>query len=120
MLNDKEKDLKSAVREIDASKQKLMEILETKKQADKTSATRKATTSQAGIPTATAKNPVTQVQRPVPGNDDKATISGESSNNNSEILALYSQGKTIMEISKLLGLGQGEVKLVIDLFKGKK
>jgi DNA-binding NarL/FixJ family response regulator len=43
-----------------------------------------------------------------------------NSNNNSQILALYSQGKSIMEISKLLSLGQGEVKLVIDLFKGKK
>lgn len=38
------------------------------------------------------------------------------SNNNDEILALYSQGKSVMEISKLLDLGQGEVKLVIDLY----
>jgi hypothetical protein len=35
-------------------------------------------------------------------------------------LALYAQGRTVVEISKLLGLGQGEVKLVIDLYKGKK
>ena len=38
------------------------------------------------------------------------------SNNNDEILALYSQGKSVMEISKLLDLGQGEVKLVTDLY----
>lgn len=38
------------------------------------------------------------------------------SNNNDEIIALYSQGKSIIEISRLLDLGQGEVKLVIDLY----
>ncbi|HHX12254.1 MAG TPA: hypothetical protein GX731_05490, partial [Clostridiales bacterium] len=40
----------------------------------------------------------------------------ETVNNNDEILALYSQGKSIIEISRLLDLGQGEVKLVIDLY----
>lgn len=39
-------------------------------------------------------------------------------NNNQVILDLYNEGKTIMEIAKLLGKGQGEVKLVIDLFQG--
>lgn len=43
----------------------------------------------------------------------------EVSNNNDEILALYSQGKSVIEISKLLDLGQGEVKLVIDLYHKK-
>lgn len=37
-------------------------------------------------------------------------------NKNEEILALYRQGKSILEISKLLGMGQGEVKLVIGLY----
>lgn len=35
------------------------------------------------------------------------------------ILDLYSQGKSIVDISKLLKLGQGEVKFVIDLNRGK-
>lgn len=39
-------------------------------------------------------------------------------NNNQVILELYNEGKTIMDIAKLLGKGQGEVKLVIDLFQG--
>lgn len=42
----------------------------------------------------------------------------EEENNNHVILELYNEGKTIMEIAKLLGKGQGEVKLVIDLFQG--
>lgn len=48
---------------------------------------------------------------------------GESKNenlsvsvNNEEILNLYSQGMSVLEISKKLGIGQGEVKLIIDLF----
>lgn len=35
---------------------------------------------------------------------------------NEEILNLYSQGMSVLEISKKLGVGQGEVKLIIDLF----
>ena len=41
-------------------------------------------------------------------------------NQNQVILDLYNEGKSIMEIAKLLGKGQGEVKLVIDLFQGAK
>ncbi len=39
-------------------------------------------------------------------------------NNNETILALYKLGKSKVEIAKELGLGVGEVSLVIDLFKG--
>lgn len=39
--------------------------------------------------------------------------------NNAEILELYRQGKSILDISKQLGIGQGEVKLVVDLFKDR-
>ena len=41
-----------------------------------------------------------------------------SINNNERILALSEQGLSTVEIAKELGLGVGEVKLVIDLFKG--
>lgn len=39
-------------------------------------------------------------------------------NNNDKILELHKMGKSNMAIAKELGLGVGEVKLVIDLFKG--
>ncbi len=39
-------------------------------------------------------------------------------NNNERILSLHKQGKSNMAIAKELGLGVGEVKLVIDLFEG--
>lgn len=44
----------------------------------------------------------------------------ENGNQNQVILDMYNEGKTIMDIAKLLGKGQGEVKLVIDLFQGAK
>ncbi len=40
------------------------------------------------------------------------------SNNNDRILKLHGEGKSNLEIAKILGLGIGEVKLVVDLFKG--
>lgn len=39
------------------------------------------------------------------------------SNWNQEVLRLHNEGKSVQEISKLLKKGQGEVKLVLDLFK---
>lgn len=41
-------------------------------------------------------------------------------NNNERILELNSKGMTNVEIAKELGIGIGEVKLVIDLFRGGK
>lgn len=42
----------------------------------------------------------------------------EMENNNEEILRLHKEGKSKVAIAKELGLGVGEVKLVIDLFEG--
>lgn len=39
-------------------------------------------------------------------------------NNNDRILRLHKEGKSSIDIAKELGLGVGEVKLVINLFKG--
>jgi len=39
-------------------------------------------------------------------------------NSNERIMDLHKQGKSKIEIAKELGLGVGEVKLVIDLYKG--
>ena len=44
----------------------------------------------------------------------------KTENQNERILQLYNSGKSVLEISKELSLGQGEVKLVIDLFQGGK
>jgi hypothetical protein len=123
MLNDKEKELKSAVKEIEASKKKVQDILETKAKVDNTPKTAAAVKAPQPAKNITQADKI--IEKPVKTtgqvtSQEASTVNAVSSNNNSQILALYSQGKSVMEISKLLDLGQGEVKLVIELFKGKK
>ena len=85
----------------------------------------------------TAKRKTTKTESDVPGSerpesvqekpDDKKTPeialsfaqAGDGGRNNNEaILALHREGKSNMAIARELGLGIGEVKLVIDLYKG--
>ncbi len=62
--------------------------------------------------------PKTEVEVPdVAVSLDKAGKSG-ARNSNEKILELHKAGKSNMAIAKELGLGIGEVKLVIDLFEG--
>ncbi|MCR5256435.1 MAG: hypothetical protein K6D96_11020 [Acetatifactor sp.] len=58
--------------------------------------------------------PEVTINKPTVG-EDKAPA-----NNNEKILELHKQGKSSVAIAKELGLGVGEVKLVIDLFKNIK
>lgn len=51
--------------------------------------------------------------------DFDIAINEEYQNKNEEILKLHQQNKSILEISKQLELGQGEVKLIIDLYSNK-
>ena len=44
-------------------------------------------------------------------------VSGDGSNNNERILEMHREGKSNVAIAKALGLGVGEVNLVIDLFE---
>ncbi len=123
MLNDKEKELKATVKEIDTSKKKVQDILEAKADSDKVSSARNMRSQPAAKPSSQEKTVVENKQeKPVVPDttQELSTVNGLNANNNSQILSLYSQGRSVIEISKLLGLGQGEVKLVIDLFKGKK
>ena len=52
--------------------------------------------------------------------DNRDPKAFETGNNNEKILQLSKEGKSNVEIAKELGLGIGEVKLVIDLIKGGK
>ena len=45
-------------------------------------------------------------------------IESNKENNNDRILSLHKKGMSSVDIAKELGLGVGEVKLVINLFKG--
>lgn len=127
MLNDKQKELKSAVQEIDSSKKKVQEIMESKVDKENLQAAKSVKSQLAAKAPAQAVTQSTAFEKqgkPVKQTVDVAqelpTLNNMNTNNNTQILELYSQGRSVMEISKLLDLGQGEVKLVIDLFKGKK
>ena len=83
--------------------------------------TEKATTEKAAEKNAAKKRttkPKTEAEVPdVAVSLDKAGKSG-ARNSNEKILELHKSGKSNMAIAKELGLGIGEVKLVIDLFEG--
>lgn len=66
------------------------------------------------------ENPVVETQEVEEQEQMIVTEPQEDANQNQVILNLYNEGKSIMEIAKLLGKGQGEVKLVIDLFQGAR
>ncbi|MDF2510402.1 MAG: hypothetical protein K0S04_268 [Herbinix sp.] len=118
MLNDKEKEMKAAIKEIDLSKKKVQEIIETKTSMEKLQAAKGGMNVMQDQ--AARIQPIRRQLKESQTNLEAPSPNSLNSNNNTQILALYSQGKSVMEISKFLGMGQGEVKLVIDLFKGKK
>ncbi len=112
MLNDKEEVLKNTIRDIEAVKAsvKKMAIVNdvakdvTKKEPEVSKELEEKEVQK--LETSTAKNS---------GNIRKREIS----NNNQMILDLYAKGKSNIEIAKELGLGIGEVRLVIDLFNSR-
>lgn len=53
------------------------------------------------------------------GRNDNS-VEFEEKDTKTSVLELYAQGMSVMEIAKILGKGQGEVKLIIDLYQGRK
>lgn len=64
----------------------------------------------------TASANETRVLEPVTVMDEEV-VSDDTTNNNELILKMHKQGKSNVAIAKELGLGVGEVNLVIDLFE---
>lgn len=78
------------------------------------------------VPVPSASAPVTVTSVPVPAANAAAgrvsflqEKAADGRNNNERILELYRLGKSKVAIAKELGLGVGEVKLVIDLFRNQ-
>ena len=126
MLNSKHTNLKNTVSEVNRT---VKEAEETKKEAEavvnsfqrfQPEAVAKALVTPVG--TVTVKEPEKD-EKPASDTSDSRDISfmqdeeGQAHNSNEKILELYSQGKSNVAIARELGLGVGEVKLVIDLFK---
>lgn len=108
MLNSKHTNLKETVSQVNKS---VKEAEETTKEVEAV-----VNSFQKIVPDAVATTDKVQEQTPMDisfmQSDD-----GVERNNNDKILELHKQGKSNVAIAKELGLGVGEVKLVIDLYK---
>lgn len=106
MLNDKHENIKSTVSKIE----------QTVKEAE-------AAGEQLSVQGMSAEeNEEANMAEETPEESQKEDISfmdgsSEKENQNERILELHNAGKSNVEIAKELGLGVGEVKLVIDLFR---
>lgn len=142
MLNDKEDVLKNTIRDIEAVKASVKkmasanesahDVTENKASNDIESETKKmeigeqaellkAATVESLEPAVEKKEEFAvknELQQENNDNREQETRKGEM-NKNQKILELRSQGKTNIEIAKELGLGVGEVSLVIDLFNSR-
>lgn len=128
MLNSKHANIKDTVSKMDkavkAAENKTTEnkAAENKAAAEKTATDKTATDKTAGTvaeeKTADASQTESLIQ---PENSPEIGFMGETvqegQNNNEKILEMHKQGKSTVAIAKELGLGVGEVKLVIDLYK---
>ena len=105
MLNNKHANIKDTVSKVDkavkAAEDKVKAIddtpaVKTEETADEPAKTEEAVSPEIGFMGETAE---------------------EGQNNNEKILEMHRQGKSTVAIARELGLGVGEVKLVIDLYK---
>ena len=64
------------------------------------------------------ERPLSVPESKLPGDASYSSSGEDGKNNNEQILALHRLGKSNVAIAKELGLGVGEVRLVIDLLKG--
>lgn len=129
MLNEKEESTKKLLNEIDKKyaelSDKLNELREKAEEKDageniKNVNTEKKTTGRASrkrsgqtAKAAQKQSDSGEEREDIPEKDEKA-----GPGRNDRILELWKQGESVLDISRQLGIGQGEVKLVIDLFKG--
>lgn len=72
-----------------------------------------------GEETAVMDEEFSDTQQEAPVEEDLEEEFAEGENSNAIILEMYKNGSSILEIAKQLGLGVGEVKLVIDLYRGE-
>lgn len=110
MLNEKEKELKEDVAKRTVKKKAVStdassEIHEKKEESKKSAAGHKAGNTQ-------------MKAEKEPGHSSKKEPGTSAESANEEIINMYKQGKSVLEISKELNIGQGEVKLMIALYGG--
>ncbi|MBQ8188860.1 MAG: hypothetical protein IJZ44_03685 [Lachnospiraceae bacterium] len=134
MLHDKQKNLFETAKEVDKTSAKAKEtkneletaakliqeelIAETVVKEKKNPEPEKGDTSFENLPIQKVFADENRVVEPVaPVVAEEVVVTDDATNNNELILKLHKQGKSNVAIAKELGLGVGEVNLVIDLFE---
>lgn len=129
MLNDKHKNLKSTVSEVTKAVKEVEEtareaeavVQEVKKEAEAVAERQGGFIQEEPSFQQEISNP--DILKPA-GKDGSLTVEPAGmdisfiDNSNQQILEMHRQGKSKVAIARELGLGVGEVKLVIDLYKG--
>lgn len=128
MLNSKHANIKDTISKMDkavkAAENKTAEnkMAENKTAGNKAAEDKPTTDKHAGTVAEEKKADTLQTESLIqPENSPEIGFMGETvqegQNNNEKILEMHRQGKSTVTIAKELGLGVGEVKLVIDLYK---
>ena len=118
MLNSKHANIKDTVSKMD----KAVKAVKNKTAENKTAEDKAAADKTAGTVAEEKKSDTLQTESLIQlENSPQIGFMGETvqegQNNNEKILGMHRQGKSTVAIAKELGLGVGEVKLVIDLYK---
>ena len=137
MLNKKEDEIKQTVQQFDKEKQEMQEVvndiinltkqmkttIEKKEVSKSTSVEKQKKTETKKAPAkSTAKTQPAKVSEPVKATENpedgqmEFTEMMQADRQKEEVLKLHKQGKSVLEISKTMGMGQGEVKLIIGLY----
>lgn len=126
MLNEKEKEVRKimtepVVKEVQTEKPKnqktkLAEPKAKETQKKPAAVKPKEVTQAPSVPAPAAK----PVAKPAVKQKETASVKNVPGNINLKIQKMYREGKSILEISKALDIGQGEVQLVIALYGGRR
>ena len=114
MLSDKENDIKNTVQDVESVKRSVRELEKEQQKEDNEDEMAQDETAQ--DETASENHPGGQKDETL----KRQKRGSQSKNNNKKILELYEQGVENIDIAKKLGLGIGEVRLVIDLYKNRQ
>ena len=109
MLNEKEETLKNTIRDIEALKLSVKKMSAEMPDLKNDTASVKMKEKVKNEPEKAAKKSDNKIQN--------LNMTDSAANKNEMILRMYEEGNTDIEIAKKLGIGMGEVRLVIDLFK---
>lgn len=134
MLGEKEETLKNTIRDIEALKTSIKQMAVVNDFAKASNARKNIKVTDSNKQTVNIKKEkaedikqekseeqkINDISYEEDNNIIKISEKNEEINNNQKILELYKKGMSNMEIAKELGLGLGEVKLVIGLFDNNK